>query len=96
MEIMVKSKFVKCSPRKMRLATNLIKKLALNDAKAQLKYLNKEAAKLTYELLKSAAAGAKEKDMDLEQCFVKEILSNDGPALKRRRMRERGRSTTIK
>lgn len=96
MEITVKANRVKCSPKKMFLVTNLIKKMKFNQAKAQLKYLNKEAAKSVYDLLKSALAIASEKEINIDNCFVKNLRCDQGVALKRRRMIERGKATAIR
>jgi large subunit ribosomal protein L22 len=96
MEVTVKAKYIKISPRKIILTANLIQGLTLDNAKAQLKYLNKESGKKVYEILKSAAAAAKEKDINLDNCFVKSVICNQGPALKRRRMVERGKATSIR
>ena len=96
MEVTVKAKYIKISPRKIILTANLIQGLSLDNAKAQLKYLNKESGKKVYEILKSAAAAAKEKDINLDNCFVKSVICNQGPALKRRRMVERGKATSIR
>lgn len=96
MEITVKANRVKCSPKKMILVIDMVRKLKFLDAKAQIKYLNKEAATSIYELLKSAASAAKDKDMNLDDCVIKSLRCDQGVALKRRRMIERGRATAIR
>ena len=96
MDITVKANKVKTSPKKMRLVINQVKRLDLIKAKAQLKYSDKEASIYIYELLKSGVAACKEQDMDLNDCAIKSLVCNDGPALKRRRIVERGRATAIR
>lgn len=96
MEITVKANRIKSSPKKMILVTSLIKKMNILKAKAQLKYMNKEAAGQVYDLLKSAVAVAKDKDMNLDNCFIKSCSCDQGVALKRRRMVERGKATAIR
>lgn len=96
MEMIVKAKNIKTSARKMTLIVNLVKGLSLDEAKAQLKYLNKRSAQYAYELLKSGAAAAKEKDLNLSNLFIKNFTCNTGPSLKRRRFCERGKATDIK
>lgn len=94
--MIVKAKNIKISQRKMTLIVNLVKGLNLNEAKAQLKYLNKRSAIFAYELLKSGAAAAKEKDLNLTNLYIKNFTCNTGPALIRRRICERGKATDIK
>ncbi|EKD56287.1 MAG: hypothetical protein ACD_58C00239G0010 [uncultured bacterium] len=96
MEITVKANRVKCSPKKMILVVDMVRKLKFLDAKAQLKYLNKEAAASIYKLLKSAASAAKDKDMNLDDCIIKSLRCDQGVALKRRRMLERGKASAIR
>lgn len=95
MELTVKLNFIKCGPKKMRLAVNLVKGLSIEKAKAQLKYLDKESARFAYQLLKSGVAAAKDKDMDLNNAYIKNFICNQAPTLKRRRICERGKSTVI-
>lgn len=96
MEITVKAKKIKCSPKKISLVINLLKNQKVALAKAQLRYLNKEVAKNIYDLLKSGVTIAKDKGMNLDDCIIKCIRYDQGPALKRRRMIERGRATAIR
>jgi len=44
MEVKAKAKFIRMSPIKMRLVTNLIKKLPVDKALDQLQFINKLAA----------------------------------------------------
>lgn len=96
MHITVKKSALKSSSKKIVLITNLIKQMNANQAIWQLSYLNKAAAKDIAHLVKSGLAIAKQKDIDLNKLFIKEISCNTGPALKRRRIIERGKATAIR
>lgn len=96
MQITVKKTSLKISLKKVTLVTNLIKKMTANQAVWQLTYINKAACKDILHLIKSAINIAKEKEMNLDNLYIKEICCNSGPALKRRRIIERGRATAIR
>ena len=96
MEYSFKYKFVKIAPRKIRLITNLVKNMLPNEALAQLRFLNKDAAIPVYELLKSAMASCKNDNVDIDNLFIKRFTCDGGPALKRRRYKSRGRAAMIK
>lgn len=95
MEIKVEKNFFRSSPRKVRLVVNLLRGMSIEKARVQLKFLQKDCGTKIYELLKSGVFAAKEKGADLDKCFIKTIYCNEGPRLKRRRICERGKSTTI-
>lgn len=94
-EVKVKYCFVKTSPQKIRQVIDLIRGWIVEKAIGQLKFLNKAAAVPVLELLKSGLAAAKDKDLNEENLFIKEIYCNEGPRLKRRYIRARGRATVI-
>lgn len=91
-----KLRYLKISPRKTRLAADLIKGLPVNEAEAQLLILPNRASKPILKLLRSAMANAKNNQkMNTEQLFVKEIRVDIGPRQKRSRTRARGSSSLI-
>lgn len=96
MEITVKSKYIRTSPRKIRLLTNLVKGMFVSEALAQLKYSNKQTAAPVIHLVNSAAAAAKEKGWEVDNLYIKLFICNQGPALKRMKYLPRGRSSMIK
>lgn len=95
MEIKVKSRFVRTTPRKLRLVAAVLKNQPAVDAKAKLKLLNKHAAKPIILALSSALAIAKERDLDAEKFVVVGIRCDQGPRLKRRIMKSRGQASQI-
>lgn len=95
MQIIVKRKFVKTAPRKIRQAVDLIRKLDIESAKNQLKFVATGASQPVYELLKSGISAAKDKDIDTDNLKIAKIYCDEGSALKRRMIRSRGRATTF-
>jgi len=96
MEIKVQAKFVKTSPKKLRLLTTLIKGMQLDYAIAQLNFLNRQNKHELTHLLKSAAASAKEQGISSDTLFVKIASCDQGPSLKRMIYGSKGRSSRIK
>ena|SRR5665213_2166018 len=79
------------SPRKVRLVTTLMKGKKVEDAKNELTFLIKRAAKPLADLLDSAVANANHNfNIPAENLFVKEFTVNEGMVLKRRMPRARG------
>jgi large subunit ribosomal protein L22 len=96
MEIKATAKFIKISPRKVRLVASLVRGVKTSTADNQLKFLNKKATLPIRKLLLSAVANAVNNfDLDKDNLFVKEISVNEGPTLKRWMPRARGRATAI-
>lgn len=90
MEIKSVQKFVKTSPRKLRLVANLAKKMSPAEAIEALPFSRKRAAVPLIKVIKTAIANAKEKGAKEESLIFKEIQINEGPRLKRGRPASRG------
>jgi len=85
------------SPRKVRLVVDLARGMNVEQAKIQLKFLNKKAARPILKLLNSAVANAKNNfKLDEKNLYISEIFVNEGPTLKRWRARAMGRSAQIR
>ncbi len=85
------------SPRKMRLVTNLVKGMRLNDAMTQLQFTNKKAAKMLQKLLQSAAANAENNfSLNRDNMFIKTITTDMGTVMKRSFPRARGSAFMIR
>ncbi len=89
-------RYAKTSPTKARQVINLIRGKDVGQALAILQELNKRAARIVENLLKSAIANAEMKDMDIDNLYIKEIKAEDGPILKRYMPRAYGRATPKK
>lgn len=96
MEVKAKLNNLRMSPRKVRLVANLIKKMDVNVAKAQLKFLTKRAARPIGKLLDSAIANAENNfSLDKNNLYISKILVDSGSTLKRWLPRAFGRATPI-
>ena len=97
MEVKAKVKFIRMSPIKMRLVTNLIKKMPVAKALDQLQFINKLAARPVAKLIESAIANAEHNfELAKDNLFIKEITVNQGPTLKRWAPKAHGRATPIR
>jgi large subunit ribosomal protein L22 len=96
MEIKASARYVKTAPRKIRLVCDLIRGRKLTESIHQLSFLQKQAAYDVLNLLRSALANAKQKNLKPEDLFIKEIRCDEGPSLKRLLLGSRGRASQIK
>lgn len=89
-------KLERISPRKARLVADLIRYKDLADAINTLKNVNKKSAPIFLKLLNSAVAnGVNNNGMNADKLFIKQVLVNEGPTLKRFQPRARGRAFSI-
>jgi large subunit ribosomal protein L22 len=91
MEIKAVQKFVRMSPRKLRLVTHLVKDLKPAESVEVLPYLGKRAAGPLLKVIKTAIANAKVKGVSQSDLVFKEIQINEGPRFKRGKAAGRGR-----
>jgi large subunit ribosomal protein L22 len=97
MEVKASLKYLRISPRKVRLVTGLIKGLSVKNAEAQLANFSKKSSLPVLKLLKSAVANAENNfQLDKNNLYIKIARVDEGPALKRWRARARGSAFTIK
>ena len=96
MEVRAKLRYARITPRKLRLVANLCKGLPVEKAHFQLDASAKRGGKILRGVLDSAVANAREKGgIDMENLFVKNVLVEDGPMLKRFIPRAQGRATPV-
>jgi large subunit ribosomal protein L22 len=97
MEITAKTRMIRISPRKVRLIVDLIKKKNINDASGMLMYMPQKASAILKKLLDSAVANAKQKKyVDIDNLYIKNVLVDGGPTMKRFLPRAMGRATKIR
>ncbi len=97
MQIKASLNYFKVSPRKVRLAADLIKGLPVNAAVKQLNFSLKKSSPALIKLLKSAMSNAKNNlRVSPDNLYVKELKVDEGPVFKRYMPRARGRATIIK
>lgn len=89
-------KYLRVSPRKMHRVVNLVRGKDVDKALQLLTYEKKVSARDVIKLIKSAVANAGQKGgMRTDILFIKEIMVNQGPMLKRWLPRARGSASRI-
>lgn len=97
MEVKASLKHLRMSPRKARLVIDVVRKMPVNIALDQLKFINKKAAEPIACLIKSAiASGINTYSLEADNLYIKEIRSDEGVTLKRWMPRAHGRATSIR
>lgn len=96
-EVTAQLKFLRMSPRKVRLIADLIRGRRVMRAQTTLMVLNKKGAQPVLKLLNSAVANAKHNhSLDVETLKVASITVDGGPALKRWMPKAHGRATPVR
>ncbi|MGI6189235.1 MAG: 50S ribosomal protein L22 [Caldicoprobacteraceae bacterium] len=91
------AKYVRMSPRKVKVVIDLIRGKRVGEALSILAHTPRAAAEPVTKLLKSAIANAENnKNMDQDNLYVAEVYANQGPTLKRIRPRARGMAYRIR
>ena len=97
MRVVATAKYIRISPRKVRLVTDLITGKPVEEAAAILRFLPNAAARDVAKVLKSATANAENNfNLSADELNVLSATANEGPTLKRWRPRARGRATRIR
>ncbi len=91
-----KLKYVRITPRKMKIVVDLIRNKPVGEAMAILMHTRKSASEELIKLLKSAVANAENNfGMNPELLYVSECFVCPGPTLKRMMPRAQGRGDRI-
>jgi len=92
-----KVRYLRISPRKVRLVADLIRKKSVTEARVILSFTPKRAAKAVLKLLESAIKNAKEKEKNIDEkdLYISKITVDEGPRFKRYRPVSRGQANEI-
>jgi large subunit ribosomal protein L22 len=91
MEVMARSKYIRRTPRKARLVADSVRGLRVIEALAQLEFSPRHAAADIAKAIRSAAANAEHNhSLTREDLWLKQILVDEGPTMKRIRPVSRG------
>ncbi len=86
-------KYVRLSPRKARVVANRIKTMSIDNAVSTLTFMKNKAARYIKKTLDSAIAnGVNNFDFDPDSLYIKSIIIDEGPRLKRLKTRGMGRA----
>lgn len=90
-------RYVRITPRKVRLVSDLVRGKSVSEALTILKFSSrKRTAKTISTLVESAMANAEQKGrIDVDNLFVKSLLVDQGPTLKRFTSRAKGQGMRI-
>lgn len=90
--VYAKSKYVRRSPRKVRLVVDMVRGMEVSKALDYLKFTNKAASLDVYKVVKSAMANATfNKEMDKKELIIVDAFVNEAPTYKRGKAVARGR-----
>ena len=101
MESKAKLKFARVSAQKARLVAGLVRGRDVPEAIEILSFTRKKSAPLIKKLVESAVANAEvaakrdSEELDVDDLYVKAIMVDAGPSLRRFRPRAQGRATKI-
>lgn len=97
METRAVAKFVRISPRKVRLIMDEVRGKKVEEAINHLAFSPQKGAFLLKKLINSAVANAQgNSDIDVDTLYIKRIFADEGPTLKRFRPRAMGRASRIR
>lgn len=100
MEAKAIARYIRMSPRKVRLVVNLIRGKKVEEAVNMLHFIPNRGSKPVEKVLRSAVANALNKDetskLNPEDFFVKEIKVDEGPTMKRFNPGPMGRASLIR
>lgn len=95
MEFTARVSFLRIAPRKVRLLGQSLVGRRASDALAILSVTIKRSVDPLGKLIRSAVANASKSELKAEQLFIKSIIVDEGPKLKRFRPRAFGRAAEI-
>ena len=97
MEVKAKARYIRMSPRKIRLVVDVVRGMPVTQALTQLKFMKKHAALPVSKLIESAIANAENNfKLKRDSLFVKTSVADGGPTLHRWTPKAHGRATPIR
>jgi large subunit ribosomal protein L22 len=96
MEVRATARGLSASPRKMRLITERLPGLTVDQAMALLRYLPSPHATSVAKVVRSAAANAEANfNLDIDDLVIKRAYADEGRTMRRFRARSRGRASPL-
>ncbi len=96
MEVIAKQRYVRISPQKVRMIADAIKGKPAEEAINALKFMPQKSAGIVEKIVRSAVANADQNtSIDVDDLFVRNLIVDQGPSMKRFRARARGRGARI-
>jgi large subunit ribosomal protein L22 len=96
MESKAIARYVRISPRKVRLVVDLVRGKRVESALNMLDVMPKKAARIVAKTLRSAVANAEDtQNVDVDRLYIKRAFVDEAPMWTRSRPRAQGRATPI-
>jgi len=95
MEVIAKVRFARISPRKVRYLRPVVVKHEAQTAISFLNHIPNRGAMILKKLIGSAIANAQQKNPEQKSWYVKKLLIDEGPKMKRLRSAPMGRAVVI-
>jgi len=96
LDVKAVSRFVRISPRKVRILVDTVKGKPVEKGLYILKFMPQKAAAIVEKIVRSAVANAEQRSgVDVDALVIKNITADQGPSLKRFSARARGRGTHV-
>ena len=96
MEVKAVAKYMRISPRKVRVLIDSIKGKPAEKGLDHIKFMPQKGARMLEKLIRSAVANADQNpNIDVDALVIRNIYVDQGPTLKRFRARARGRGSRI-
>lgn len=96
MEAKAVGKYIRISAQKARLVADVVRGMGVDQAITTLRFMPKKGAGIIKKVIESAVANATQDDKaDVDNLYVKKIIIDGGPSLKRISPRAQGRATGI-
>lgn len=97
MEVKASLKFARVGDQKARIVADMVRGKMVNEAIRLLTYDNKKPSMMIKKLVESAVANAEKKEViDVDHLYIKKIMVDKGPFIKRHQPRAQGRAFVIK
>ena len=97
METRAVAKYVRISPRKIRLVMDQVRGKQVGEALNMLSFAPQRGARILKKLVNSAIANAEQNTgVDVDSLYIMRVYADEGPTLKRWRPRAQGRATSIR
>ncbi len=96
MEAKAVGKYIRISPQKARLVADVVRGMGVDQAITILRFMPKKGAEVIKKVVESAVANAThDEQTDVDKLYIKKIIIDGGPSLKRISPRAQGRATGI-
>lgn len=96
MHVRAIAKDIPITPRKVRLVVDAVRGRKVDEALTMLRFMQQNAAKDVYKVVKSAASNAENNfNLDPETLWIERIYADDGRTLKRLWRRNMGRANRV-